>query len=51
MRTALYLLLLCFWVYLAYGAYRAGNLTMAAIYLLIGIALTAYRMSRRGAAS
>lgn len=47
MRPALYVLLLGFWIYLAYGAYRAGDLTRAGIYLLIGVALTAYRFSRR----
>lgn len=46
MRPILYILLLCFWIYLAYGAFRAGNLMMTGIYLLIGVALTAYRFSR-----
>lgn len=47
MRSAFYLLLLCFWIYLAYDAYQAGDMARAGIFLLIGVALTIYRFSRR----
>jgi hypothetical protein len=36
--------LLCFWLYLAYTAFSAGNPTQAVIYLVIGGALTAWRL-------
>lgn len=44
MRTPLVLLLLVFWVFLAYRAMQTGDSTRAIIYVAIGIALTAYRL-------
>jgi hypothetical protein len=45
MPIALTFALFVFWIFLAYRAFARGNLMMAGIYLLIGIALTAYRYS------
>jgi hypothetical protein len=42
----LVMLLLCFWLYLAYTAFSAGDPTRAVIYLVIGGALTAWRLGR-----
>ena len=39
-------LLACFWIYLAYTAFSQGNAARAGIYLLIGVALTAWRLIR-----
>jgi hypothetical protein len=49
MRTPLVLLLLVFWVFLAYRAMQAGDSTRAIIYVAIGLALTAYRLKGRPA--
>jgi hypothetical protein len=38
------LLLAAFWLYLAYTAYTAGDATRAVVYLVIGAALTAWRL-------
>jgi hypothetical protein len=46
-RTVFVGLLFCFWVFLAYNAFQRGDGTRAAIYLGVGVALTAYRL--RGA--
>jgi len=40
------ILLLFFWIYMAYRAFSHGNLAGAGIYLVIGIALTVWRLSR-----
>jgi len=45
-RIILPLLLLCFWVYLAYRAFSTGNPTLAWVYLAIGAVLTIWRLSR-----
>lgn len=45
-RTMLVLLLLCFWGFLAYRAATRGDMTLAAVYATVGIALTAYRLKR-----
>jgi hypothetical protein len=42
---ALTLALFIFWIFLAYRAFERGDMAMAGVYLLIGIALTAYRYS------
>ena len=44
MAKPLVLLLLCFWLYLAYTAFTAGDPTRAVVYLVIGGALTAWRL-------
>jgi hypothetical protein len=45
-RIILPLLLLCFWVYLAYRAFSSGNATLAWVYLAIGAVLTIWRLNR-----
>jgi len=47
MRNIVIALLLCFWLFFAWRAFQAGDMAMAGLYLLIGIALTAYRIYRR----
>lgn len=44
MAKPLVLLLLCFWLYLAYTAFSAGEPMRAVIYLVIGGALAAWRL-------
>lgn len=46
MRIGFIVVLFGIWAYLAYGAYQAHDMTKAAIFLGIGIALTAYRVYR-----
>ena len=48
-RMILPLLLLCFWLYMAYGAFSHGNVTLALFYLVIGVALTAWRLKAASA--
>lgn len=38
------LLLMCFWLYMAYTAFTAGDPTRAVVYVVIGAALTAWRL-------
>jgi hypothetical protein len=46
MRTPLALLLLVFWMFLAFRALQRGDTTMAIVLVVVGIALTAYRLRR-----
>ena len=46
MRTPLVLLLLVFWMFLAFRALQRGDTTMAIILVVVGISLTAYRLRR-----
>ena len=46
MRNVVVLLLLVFWLFLAYRSYARGDMAMAGLFALIGIALTAYRLRR-----
>ena len=46
MRTPLVLLLLVFWMFLAFRALQRGDTTMATILVVVGISLTAYRLRR-----
>ena len=46
MRHVIIVLLLCLWLYLAYSEYQAGNMMLAGLFLLIGIALTTWRLRR-----
>ena len=46
MRTPLVLLLLVFWMFLAFRALQRGDTTMAIILVVLGIVLTAYRLRR-----
>ena len=43
------LLLLCFWVFMAYRAFSDGDGTLALVYLGIGAAITAWRLKRASA--
>ena len=43
MPIALTLLLFVFWMALAYRAFQRGQMGLAGLYLLVGIALTVYR--------
>ncbi len=44
MGMALPLLLLVIWLYLAWRSFQRGDLAMAGLFLVIGIALTVYRL-------
>lgn len=46
MRLVVIVLLLCLWLYLAYREYQSGNMMLAGLFLLIGIALTTWRLRR-----
>jgi hypothetical protein len=46
MRTPLVLLLLVFWMFLAFRALQRGDTSMAIVLVVVGIALTAYRLRR-----
>lgn len=43
MRNTIILILLGFWCFLAYEAYVRGDRSRAGVYLIVGLALTAYR--------
>jgi hypothetical protein len=47
MRMPLVLLLLVFWIFMAFRALQRGDTTMAIILVVVGISLTAYRLQRR----
>jgi len=47
MNPVFVLLLLCVWLFLAYQSFQRGNTAMAVIFLVIGAALTTYRMRGR----
>jgi hypothetical protein len=40
-------LLLFFWLFLAGRAFQRGDMPLAAFYVVIGVALTVYRLRRR----
>ena len=44
MPVAVTFILLTFWLVLAYRRFQAGDLLLAGIFLLVGVALTAYRL-------
>lgn len=46
MRIVIVVLLLCVWVYLAYGALQRGQTGLAVIFLAVGILLTVWRLRR-----
>jgi hypothetical protein len=46
MRMPLVLLLLVFWMFMAFRALQRGDTTMAIVLVVVGIALTAYRLKR-----
>src|SRR3954466_12261820 len=47
MGKPLILLLLVFWVFLAYRALARGDVVMAALFIVVGISITAYRLRGR----
>jgi hypothetical protein len=49
MPKPLVLLLAAFWIYLAYHAYSRGDVTMALIFLVVGGAITVWRLGLFGA--
>ena len=46
MRMLIVVLLLVFWLFLAYRSFERGDMAMAGLFVLIGLALTAYRLRR-----
>jgi hypothetical protein len=46
MRNVIVLLLLGFWLFLAYRSYARGDTSMAVVFVVIGVALTAWRLRR-----
>ncbi|HEY4670511.1 MAG TPA: hypothetical protein VN797_00340 [Gemmatimonadaceae bacterium] len=51
MGKPLVLLLLVFWAFLAYRALQRGDVMAAALYAIVGIALTAYRLRSRSSST
>ena len=47
MNPIFVLLLFCLWVYFAYSSYQRGNTGLAILFLVIGVALAAYRLRKR----
>jgi hypothetical protein len=47
MRTAVIVALAIFWLVLAYRAFQRGDMLLAGVFLAVGIALTAYRLTKR----
>lgn len=46
MRMVIILLLLCVWLYLAYDSFQRGQTGLGVLFLLIGAALTFWRLRR-----
>ncbi len=46
MRIAVIVVLCVFWLFLAFRAYQSGDMAMAAIFVVIGIMLTLYRVGK-----
>jgi len=40
-------LLFLFWLFLAFRAFQRGDMGMAVVYVLVGVALAIYRLSRK----
>ena len=51
MGKPLILLLLVFWIFLAYRALERGDIAMAALFGIVGVSLTAYRLRGRSSGS
>ena len=47
MRMAVIVALCIFWLVLAYRAFERGDLLLAGVFLAVGVALTAYRLTKR----
>jgi hypothetical protein len=46
MPVVLVLILLVFWIVLAWRAFQRGDLLLAGVFLAVGIAMTFYRLRR-----
>lgn len=46
MRMAIIAALCVIWMAAAYHEYRAGDMMLAGVFVMVGIALTAYRVSK-----
>jgi hypothetical protein len=46
MRIAVIVALCLFWVAMAYREFQRGDMMLAGVFILAGVALTAYRVSR-----
>jgi hypothetical protein len=46
MRMPLVILLLVFWMFLAFRSLQRGDTTMAILFVVVGISLTVYRLKR-----
>ena len=51
MGKPLVMLLLVFWIFMAYRALQRGDLAMAALFGIVGVALTMYRLRRSSTGS
>jgi len=51
MGKPLVLLLLVFWIFLAYRALARGDIVMAALFGIVGVSLTVYRLRSRSSGS
>jgi hypothetical protein len=49
MPVAVTLILLVFWLVMAFRQFQRGDLLLAVVFLAVGIALTAYRLRRAAA--
>ncbi|HVV70409.1 MAG TPA: hypothetical protein VHI52_02755 [Verrucomicrobiae bacterium] len=49
MRMFVIAALCVFWLVLAYREFQRGDMLLAGVFLTVGIALTAYRLTRRQA--
>ena len=47
MRLVVIGVLACVWAYLAYGAFTRGQTMLGVLFIVVGVALTGYRLSRR----
>jgi hypothetical protein len=47
MGKPMVLLLLLFWIFLAYRAAMRGDVTMAAVFVIVGISISLYRLRSR----
>jgi hypothetical protein len=47
MPIGVVVVLLIFWIFMAYRAFERGDMMMAVVFLIVGIALTFYRMRTR----
>jgi hypothetical protein len=51
MGKPLVLLLLVFWIFLAYRALERGDIALAALFGIVGVSLTVYRLRSRSGGS